>query len=179
MGVAIGLGTPFFLVQHYEAEIPPVLAGLGRYTKGGLFRRMRRELPDQIEEYDFGVVRFIANLPPAGHQTSYLIATGDRIDDEDFEASVSEAIEETYPQLAATTLTKQLETVDQPGWALEQLVKAIQSSRFAIYRVDEDCSPTTFLALGISIGLNRPFLMICRTGREVPNDIRGIAVSIS
>lgn len=176
LGIAIGLRAPFFMIQHYEAEIPPILTSLGRYTKGGLFRRMRRELPNQIEEYDFGVVRFMADLPPTGSQAKYLVAAGDTIEDEDFEASVSEAIEEAYPRLMATSLTNQLETIDQSGWALEQLVKNIQSSRFAIYRVDKDCSPTTFLALGISIGLNRPFLMVCRAGREVPDDIRGIAL---
>jgi hypothetical protein len=48
--------------------------------------------------------------------------------------------------------------------------------RFAVYRVDEQCSPTTFLALGLSIGLNRPFLMMNREGNEVPLDLRCLGI---
>lgn len=174
LGIAIGLGAPFFLIQHYEADIPPILASLGRYTKGGLFRRMRRELAEQIEEYDFGVVRFMVDPPPANVEAKYLIAAGGTIEDEDFEGSVMEAISNAYPHLEVVSLTEQLNTISQSSWALEQLVEAIQTTRFAIYRVDEDCSPTTFLALGLSISLNRPFLMVRRAGRSVPQDIQGI-----
>ena len=176
LGIAIGLGAPFFLIQHYEADIPPVLEGLGRYTRGGLFRTMRRELAGQIEEYDFGVVRFVADLPAVDSQPKYMIAAGGLIEDEDFECSVAEAIESAYPHLEATSLAGQLGTISGSGWMLEHLVEAVQLSRFGIYRVDEECSPMTFLALGISIGLNRPFLMVRKVGGEVPADIRGMGM---
>jgi len=176
LGIAIGLGAPFFLIEHYEAKIPPALESLSRYTRGGLFRTMRRELAGQIEEYDFGVVRFVADLPTAGDQPKYLVGAGELIEDEDFECAISEAIGSKYPRLEAVSLTEQLGTVSESGWVLEQLVEAVQTSHFAIYRVDEDCSPTTLLALGISIGLNRPFLMTCRAGRAVPQDIQGISI---
>jgi hypothetical protein len=176
LGIAIGLGAPFFLIQHYEADIPPVLEGLGRYTKGGLFRTMRRELAGQIEEYDFGVVRFLIDLPAAGSQAKYLIAAGGLIEDEDFEYAVTKTIESKYPSLKAISLTEQGEATTESGWMLEHLVQAIQASRFSIHRVDEECSATTFLALGISIGLNRPFLMVRRARRDVPLDIRGMGI---
>jgi hypothetical protein len=136
---------------------------------------MRRELAGQIEEYDFGVVRFVANLSAASNQPKYLIAAGGLIEDEDFEGSIKEAIESAYPQIEAISLTEQL-TAGGSGWVLEQLVEAIQTSRFAIYRLDEACSPTTFLALGISIGLNRPFLMVHKTNTDVPLDLRGMGI---
>ncbi|RIK78160.1 hypothetical protein DCC62_08085 [candidate division KSB1 bacterium] len=176
LGIAIGIGAPFFLIQHYEAHIPSVLEGLTRYVKGGLFRTMRRELASRIEEYNFGVVRFTTNLPTASNKSEYLIAAGELIEDEDFEASVAEALGNAYSDLKVVSLTERLRTKSESSWILEQLVEAIQASRFAIYRVDESSSPTTFLALGISIGLNRPFLMIHRTGREVPLDIRGMTI---
>ncbi|NEO48357.1 MAG: hypothetical protein F6J94_26550 [Moorea sp. SIO1F2] len=176
LGIAIGLGAPFFLVQHHEAKIPPVLEALSRYTNGGLFRRMRRELAGQIEEYDFGVVHFIANLPAAGSQPQYLIAGGGLIEDEDFEGSITDALGSTYPNLQAVPLKQVLETARGAKTVLEQLVESIQTSRFAIYRVDEECSATTFLALGISIGLNQPFLMMHRSNKEVPLDLRGMGM---
>jgi len=176
LGVAIALGAPFFLIQHYDAEIPAILQGLSRYVKGGLFRTMRRELAGHIEEYDFGVVRFIKNLPPPGSQPRYLIAAGDSIEDEDFGGSIEETLRSRYPQLEQLSLNQPPQENANSGWMLEQLVAAIQAARFAIYRVDETGSPATFLALGISIGLNRPFLMLHRANREVPLDLRGLGM---
>ena len=172
LGIAIGLGVPLFLIQHFEAKIPSILEGLARYTRGGLFRRMRRELAGQVEEYDFGVVRFV-NPQAVTKESVYLLAAGGLgMEDEDFESSVREALAADYPQLQIVSLN---ENVDS-GWMLEQLVETIQSSRFAIYRVDEHCSPTTFLALGISIGANRPFLMVHHSRSHVPENLRGIGI---
>jgi len=176
LGIAIGLGAPFFLVQHYEAKIPPVLDALSRYTEGGLFRRMRKELAGQIEEYDFGVVHFVANLPPAGSQPQYLVAGGELIEDEDFEGSITDALGSNYPHLEAVSLNQVLGISSGAKTVLEQLLESIQISRFAIYRVDEACSPTTFLALGISIGLNKPFLMMHSSHKDVPLDLRGMGM---
>jgi hypothetical protein len=175
LGIAIGLGAPFFLVQHHEAELPGSLEGLSRYAQGGSFRKMRRELAGQIEDYDFGSVHFIADLPQPGSQSNCLIAAGELIDDEDFEGSIMDAVQRSYPHLEAISLTRS-SGIEATGWILDQLVMAIQASRFAIYRVDEDCSPTTFLALGISIGLNRPFLMVHRARKDVPLNLRGMGM---
>jgi hypothetical protein len=176
LGIAIGLGAPFFLVQHHEAELPGSLEGLSRYAQGGSFRRMRRELAGQIEDYDFGSVHFIADLPQAGSQATYLIVAGELIDDEDFEGSIMDAVQRSYSHIAAVSLAAPSSGMEATGWMLDQLVMAIQASRFAIYRVDEDCSPTTFLALGISIGLNRPFLMVHRARKDVPLNLRGMGM---
>lgn len=176
LGIAIGLGVPFFLIQHYEAKIPGVLEGLNRYVKGGLFRTMRRELAGQIEEYDFGVVHFVENLPQAGSQSKYLIAAGDQVDDEDFGGSISEALESQFPLLGMVSLINQSKNAENSGWLVNQLIESIQTSRFAIYRVDQESSPATFLALGISIGLDRPFLMVHRDNRHVPLDLRGMGM---
>jgi hypothetical protein len=177
LGIAIGLRAPFFLIQEHTASIPPLLEGLSRYTSSGSFRTMRRELPDQIEEYDFGVVRVAGDLPVAGSTPTYLLAAGGLFDDEDFADSISEAITGAYPQLQVLALDERTGVADGSGWALDKLVAAIQAARFGVYRVDETCSPATFLALGISIGLNRPFLMIRRAGKAVPLDLQGIGIA--
>jgi hypothetical protein len=133
-------------------------------------------LAGQIEEYDFGAVRFVANKVANGRTHHYLLGPGDLLDDEDFEASIMEAIQANYPHLQAISLNGQSGTMGTSGWLLEQLTQSIQTARFAIYRVDEACSPPTFLALGISIGLNRPFLMVTRAGQAVPQDVQGIGL---
>ncbi len=175
LGIAIGLGAPFFLIQHHEAKIPPFLEGLSRYVSNGTFRTMRKELAGKIEEYDFGVVRFIKDLPTAGSESKYLIAAGNLIDDEDFEGSITDAINAKYPRLEAISLTK-LSQTGSTAWPIEQLIDTIQTTHFGIYRVNDNCSPATFVALGISIGLNRPILMIKDANKEVPLDLRGIGL---
>jgi hypothetical protein len=172
LGIAIGLGVPFLLIQHYQAEIPAILHGLGAYTRGGLLRRMQRELVSQVETYDFGVVRFVRPQTVVPDST-YLLATGDLgMEDEDFTYSIQDALKANYPQLRPVRLNEPTVT----RWSLNELVEKIQASRFAIYRVDEHCSPTTFLALGISIGLSRPFLMVHHTRSKVPENLRGIGI---
>lgn len=173
LGIAIGLGAPFFLIQHYQAEVPPLLQSLGIYTKGGLFRRMRRELAGQLEEYDFGAVHFVHPRPKTEAQPTYLIAAGGLIEDEDFEWAIQYPLAASYPNLQPHSLQ---DTLSQDGFALQALVAAIQQARFAIYRVDEQCSPETFLALGISIGLNRPFLMLHYQRSSLPDNLRGIGI---
>lgn len=176
LGIAIGLGAPFFLIKDYEADIPLVLNSLSHYAHDGVFYTMRRNLPYKIKEYDFGVVRFVKGLPAPGSQPKYLIGAGGLFDDQDFEISITDAIRSMYPHLEASTLSKELGGSNGSDWMLKRLVDAIQTARFAIYRVDEACSPTTFLALGISISLNRPFLMTSRINKEVPLDVRGIGI---
>ena len=178
LGIAIGLGAPFLLIQPRGAQLPSVLEGLSSYISNGTFRTIRQELPEKvgkIEEYDFAVVRLIKDLPTAGSQAKYLIAAGNLFNDEDVEGSIADTIKATYPHLEAVSLTKQTETAST-SWMIEQLIDTIQTTRFAIYRVNADCSATTFLALGISIALNRPFLMVRETGSEVPADLRGIGL---
>lgn len=174
LGIAIGLGAPFFLIQAQNADIPLILEGLNRYI-GGSFRTIRRELAGKIQEYNFGVVHFTADLPSNISQAKYLIAAGE-IEDEDFEGSITDALSSNYPHIEATSLTQILAASSGASTMLQQLVESIQTSRFAIYRVDEECSATTFLALGISIGLNKPFLMIHRSNRTVPLDLRGMSM---
>lgn len=126
----------------------------------------------KIEEYDFAAVRLIKDLPAAGSLSQYLIAAGDLFNDEDIEGSIADAIQAKYPHLEAVSLRPQISA----SWMIAQLLDTIQATRFAVYRVNEDCSVTTFVALGISIALNRPFLMIREAGSEVPSDLRGIGL---
>lgn len=175
LGIAIGLGVPFLLIREREAKIPEILSSLTLYTHSGSFRSMRRELAGQVEEYDFGTVQFIKDATNLAEQPQYVLAAGETLEDEDFEGSIMDALTKTYThQLEAKSLSTELKKMC--GLGLQQLVHLIQTSRFALYRVDEQCSPTTFLALGISIGLNRPFLMICKADEKVPRDLQGLGI---
>ena len=177
LGIAIGLGRPFFLIQKRNATIPPVLKGLGMYTQRGSLVSMRKELAGHVREYDFGAVCFIKDLLPAPTKRLYFIGAGEQFDDEDFEESVKTSISAVYTQsLQSMTLASLAITSSGSTLLLKKLVETIQQTSCALYRVDTESSATTFLALGISIGLNRPFLMVKKSGSEVPLDIQGMTI---
>lgn len=176
LGIAIGLGKPFFLIREHNAQIPPVLTSLAPYTYGGSFRTMRRELAEQIEEYDFAAVQFTQGPTNLQILPQYLIAAGESFDDEDFEEGIKDAIQKAYPQQQLTTFSLSQHLKQTHSFDLRQLVEQIQTARFAIYRVDEQSSPTTFLALGMSIGLNCPFIMLSQKGNEIPLNLRGLGI---
>lgn len=126
-----------------------------------------------MEEYDFGVVRPIKDLPVINRPSTHLIAAGNLFDNPDVEGTICDAVKAKYPYLEAVSLTHQAITAGN-SWMIEQLIETIRTARFATYRVNELCLPTTFLSLGISIALNRPYLMIQECGSEIPADLRGI-----
>jgi hypothetical protein len=176
LGIAIGLGKPFFLILDRGAQIPLVLTSLIFYTHSGSFRTMRRELAGQIEEYDFAAVQFTRDTTSSPILPRYLVFSGESFDDEDFEESIAEAIKTAYPQPQLTMFPVSQHLKKMQGFDLRQLVELIQTSRFSIYRVDEQSPPTTFLALGMSIGLNRPFIMISPQGSQIPENLRGLGI---
>ncbi len=57
---------------------------------------------------------------------------------------------------------------------LTQLIRNIQAARFGVYRIDQQASTNTFLALGIAVGLNKPWLLVAREGADIPQDVRGL-----
>jgi hypothetical protein len=177
LGIAIGLGRPFFLIQKRDAIIPDILKGLGLYTQRGSLVTMRKELAGQVREYDFGAVCFIKDLLPAPTKDLYFIGAGEQFDDEDFEESVKASINAAYTQpLRTMTLASLATTGSGSVLLLRKLVETIHQTSCALYRVDTESSATTFLALGISIGLNRPFLMLKKAGSEVPLDVQGMTI---
>ena len=98
-------------------------------------------------------------------------------DDEDFEESVKTSINAAYTQPLQAMAQASLATAGSgSALLLRRLVETIHQASCALYRVDTQSSTATFLALGISIGLNRPFLMVKKAGCEVPLDIQGMTI---
>ena len=77
--------------------------------------------------------------------------------------------------MTALSLIQQAEVAGST-WMLENMIETIQQAKFTIYRINEKSSLTTFLSLGMSIVLNRPFLMIKDAQSEVPVDLRDIGL---
>ena len=59
---------------------------------------------------------------------------------------------------------------------LNEIVEAVNASQLGIFRVDKKCSPNSFLALGIALGLNCPVILVHKTKLAIPSDLQGISV---
>jgi hypothetical protein len=188
LGIAIGLGRPFVLVKEADAEVSPLAQGLDYYSIRS-YAGLQRELGDRLRQYLLNITRYRApDLPSAGSSATYVIAHGDCDMPPDFCLAVAKALvgrvltpvllgsnnREAAQALQAAGITYQV--IGGAGKTrLDAAVRAIQSARFGVYRVDAGCSPDAFLALGFAIGLNRPWLLIGRDGTLLPSDVRGLS----
>lgn len=167
LGIALGLGRPFVLTRHADAALPDLLASLDIFGFTS-YSRLRRELVagTRLQVGQFSTL-FPQDTLPVGN--TYVIADG-AFEQEDFREAITHALYGSGLQPVAV-----LE--QQPGaeTALTQLRRTIQAARFGIYRIDAAASAETFLALGMAIGLAKPWLLVSRQGAAVPVDVRGLS----
>jgi len=165
LGIAIGLGRPFVLVKSARAQVPSLVEGLD-YFGFTSYTGLRQEVGERVQ-----VGQFSAILPQEDTfiTDTYFVADGE-FEQEDFRQSIRNALQD-YGLRPAYLAEGQV----GPELALSQLIRNIQVARFGIYRIDEEASANTFLALGIAIGLNKPWLLVAREGATVPVDVRGLS----
>ncbi len=188
LGVAIGLGRPFVLVKEADAEVSPLTKGLDYYNIRS-YVSLGRELGDRLRQYLLNITRYRApDLPPPASSGTYVIAHGDHDMPPDFCLAIAEALagRGLTPVLIGRDNREAVEVLEANGvdcqviadtgkTQLDAVTQAIQAARFGVYRVDGDCSPDAFLALGIAIGLNRPWALVNRRGAALPADVRGLS----
>jgi hypothetical protein len=189
LGVAVGLGRPFLLVKEADAEVSPLTRGLDYYNIRS-YAGLRRELGSKLEEYFLNIARYRKReLPPPDSEAHVVVAHGNYDMPADFCLSVAEAVAphnlKTVPlgdepdEIVETLRTAGTNpgVLDEAGLThLDATVRAIQAARFGVYHVDSGSSPDAFLALGVAIGLNRPWLLVSREGAQIPADVRGLSM---
>ena len=187
LGIAVGLGRPFILVKDREAEISTLCRGLDYYPIDS-YLELKYEMGQKVRPFLTNVAEYRAHeLPEPGSQRTAIIAHGD-LDAIDFCVSVAKVIKEygLTPMILGDSTSKishylQLEGIpsqilgDMEGTQLNEVIGTIQAARLGIYRIDSDSSSDTFLALGASIGLNRPGFLTHKSGTNVPSNLGGLS----
>lgn len=191
LGVAIGMGRPFVLVKDSNAELPSLIEGLDYYNIQS-YEVMKRELGVRLQEYVLSITQYqrATTEPVKNTNDTYIIAHGDYDMPVDFTLAVSQGLASInlHPVLVGSD-SKEIEKAfsasrlavphppDTFGVSrLDAIVNAIRKARFGIYRVDAGSSPDVFLALGLAIGLNKPWFLFKREASEIPADIRGLSM---
>jgi len=187
LGIAMGLGRPFVLVKDKEADIIELAQGLDYYSVDS-FLELRYELGEKVRPFMAEIVNYRSQaLPPSGSQKTAFIAHGG-IDVIDFCVPIAKIMttygltpvfvddptgklthfldleDITYQIVGGTGQTRLSETID-----------AIRKARLGVYRIDPTGAVDTFLALGISMSLNRPGFLVHKTNTAPPADLRGLS----
>jgi hypothetical protein len=167
LGIAIGLGRPFVLTRSENAAIPSLVQGV-ELLEFSSYSGLRRRLKNQAQVGQFLPLKTPEAPPDRGDY--YYIADGE-FEQDDFREAITNALYNYAVQRAEL-----YEGGGESQMLLTSLVGTIKAARFGIYRIDEQASANTFLALGIAIGLGRPWLLVAREGHRVPLDVRGLSI---
>ena len=186
LGIAIGLGRPFVLVKDKDAGVSPLVEGLDYYPIDS-YLELRYELGQKVRPFLTDIANYCPPmLPAAGSQRAAVIAHGN-LDAIDFCVPVARVLAKhgltpVILEDPGSKLTRFLKLEDIPHriistagrMRLDETVAAIQSACLGVYRIEEICAPDAFLALGVSMGLNRPGLLIHRSNIDPPREVRGL-----
>lgn len=186
LGIAIGMSRPFILVKDRDAEISPLALGL-EYFPINSYLELGTNLGHKVGSLLTAITQYAPqSLPPASSQQTVFISHGN-IDPVDFggKAGVVVANLGMIPVFHGDPtgglrgyFDKKRITYQILGshgkLNLAQIVEALQTARFGIYRIEQEAAADGFLCLGISMALNRPGLLTHRQHSEVPSDVKGI-----
>jgi Caspase domain len=187
IGVAIGLNRPMIRIKEAEAEISRLLEGLENYNLKS-YRSLKKDLSDPNW---LNLTRYQTTPETVSPNNSYVIAHGDYNLPLDFSLAVAEGLKESNltPVIIGednteiiTALSEDLQISagsfeENAPFLLDAAVKAIDSARFGIYRVEEGCALDTYLSLGIAIGLGKPFVLIAKRGATLPEALKGLSIN--
>lgn len=188
LGIALGLGRPFVLVKDKDAGISNLIRGLDFFPINS-YLELGYELGTKIEHFLTNISKYQSHaLPQSESQRTAVIVHGD-LDVIDFCVAVGKAVYSrglTPVFLSDPTgnLSRYLRSEETPHQILgidgrlqlNETVNAIQASQLGIYHIDKNADPDAFLALGISMGLNRPGFLTHMRDSNCPSDLEGINI---
>lgn len=180
LGIAIGLHKPFVLIKDREA-IPATIVRDIEYYQIDDYLSARHELGGLLEKYITYIGRYqpkeLSNRVPAQNA----VISNWESDSVDISITIAKQLKFSgYNPIIIGKRDQKLENylisevkiaVPQFAETRDEIYKAIKASKFGVFHVDKLKSPNNFLALGIAIGLNRPFLPIKQVRNELPNDL--------
>lgn len=180
LGIAFGLGKPFVLVKDKNASPTKIVRDIEYYSVNS-YLGVQYELGNLLEKHmaTIGMLR-TKNVKSDPQNKNIVIYHGDK-EDIDITVTVAKKFKEFgftpvilgdrqesligYLKSEANFEPKIVETRDQ-------IIEAIQTSKLGVFRAHKSASADNFVALGVSIGLNKPFLSIqLDDGQDPPSDL--------
>jgi hypothetical protein len=179
LGMSIGLKKPFVLVKDSDAGIASILEFIHYYEMNSYFS-LSENLGDLTNDYitRIGYVDETLILKTFPETQEVCISLGDL---EVVDIGLTLALLVTnygyQPAFLGDTDKTLVKFLERKGikpvfyHTLQETANAIACSKFGIYRIDESASSSSFVNLGIAIGLNRPTFMINNVREKPPSDL--------
>jgi hypothetical protein len=180
LGMSIGLRKPFILVKDRDAGIAGILNFLHYYEMNSYFG-LSEDFGHLTNDYITRIGYLDETLLPKTftENQEVCISLGDlEVVDIGLTLALSVSKRGFQPVFLGErdkTLDKFLERKSiKPIFyqTLQETSNAIACAKFGIYRVDETASSSSFVNLGIAMGLNRPTFMINNLYRKPPSDLK-------
>lgn len=184
LGIAVGLHKPFVLVKDREA-VPAAMVRDIEYYQIDDYLSARHELGELLKKYITYIGRYQPKelINPAS--TRNAVISHWESDSVDISVTIAKQLKSSgYNPIIIGKRDQKLEDflisevkITEPQFAetRDEIFNIIKTSRFGVFHVDKPKSANNFIALGIAIGLNRPFLPIKQTRNESPNDLNYLA----
>jgi len=180
LGMSIGLRKPFVLVRDRDATVASIVEFVHYYEMDSYFS-LSENFGGLTNDYMTRIGYMDETLiPKALAETQEVcISLGDlEVVDIGLTLALSVTKHGYQPVFLGDTDTTLVKFLDRKGikpifyQKLQETSNAIACSKFGIYRIDESASPSSFVNLGIAIGLNRPTFMINSVYKKPPSDLK-------
>jgi hypothetical protein len=180
LGMSIGLRKPFVLVKDRDAGIASILEFVHYYEMNSYFSLSENFgglTNDYITRIGYADETLILKAFPETQEVCISLGDLEVIDiGLTFALLVTKhGYQPVFLGDTDKTLVKFLERkAIEPVFyhTLQETANAIACSKFGIYRIDESASSSSFVNLGIAIGLNRPIFMVNNVREKPPSDLR-------
>lgn len=179
LGISVGLRKPFVLVKDRDAGMADILSFIHYYEMNNYFS-LSEEFGDLANDY-ITRIGYVDDtlIPKASSETQNACISLGNLEVADVGITlVKEVTKHGYqPVFLGNKDETLVRFMEQKGikpifyQTLQETAKAIASSRFGIYRVDASASSSSFVNLGIAIGLNRPIYLVNNARENPPTDL--------
>lgn len=179
LGIAVGLGRSFILVKDKDADPANIVRDIEYYQIND-YLDVQYELGDLLEEYMTSIGRYRPNETPHDRLNNNAVIYHGDAESIDITIVVAKQIKNSgftpvilgkFQEKLARYLRSEAEVEPKFIESRDQIIEAIQISKFGVFRVHNSASADNFVALGVSIGLNKPFLPIKHVGENMPTDL--------
>lgn len=179
LGIALGLGKSFILVKDKSA-IPGRIVQDIEYYQINDYLSVRYELGGLLEEYMASVGRVQIKPTYQRESTGQVVIYHGDFESVDITVTVAKEIKSLgltpvilgkFQENLARYLQNEVDVEPRFIDSRDQILEAIRTSKFGVFRTSKSASADNFVALGISIGLNKPFFPIRHQKEDPPSDL--------
>jgi hypothetical protein len=179
LGISIGLRKPFVLVKDRDAGIANILSFIHYYEMNNYFS-LSEEFGNLTNDYITRIGYVDETLiPKDSFETQDVCISLGGLEVVDIGITLAQQVSKHgyQPVFLGETDKTLVRFLAQRGikpifyQTLQDIARAIAFSRFGIYRVDASASSSSFVNVGVAIGLNRPVFLINNVRESPPSDL--------